>query len=304
LSDTRKGLIFNVQKFSLHDGPGIRTIVFLKGCPLACKWCSNPEGRSREIELMHSSERCIGVEECGRMCSSACLEGALHADDDGRIRVDRSRCNACGECSHLCPSGALEMSGRWMSVSEVLRAVEEDDAFYARSGGGLTVSGGEPLAQGAFVRALLMAARRRGVDTAIETSGLCSWNTMSRVAPHTDRIFFDIKCLDDVKHRIGTGVSNASILENFKKLRHRFPATPVTVRTPIIPGFNDSVADIGAIVRFIAEAGGASSYELLPYHRFGEPKYAKLGRRYLLSEVESLAEGHLRELRSVAMQLN
>jgi pyruvate formate lyase activating enzyme len=303
LNDGPKGLVFNIQKFSLHDGPGIRTIVFLKGCPLACMWCSNPEGRSREVELIQTSDRCIGTDECNR-CLTICLEQSLGIGDDGRVVVDRSRCDGCGDCAYVCPSRALEVSGQWVTVADVLRAVEEDDAFYARSGGGLTVSGGEPLAQGAFVRSLLGAARGRGIDTAIETSGLCSWKTLREVAPWADQIYFDIKCLDPDKHELGTGVSNEKILDNFRKLRAELPEVAVIVRTPVIPGFNDSKEDIMAIVAFVEAAGGAASYELLAYHGFGEPKYAKLGQRYQLGHVAPPSPQYMQELKGVARQLN
>ncbi|UCH29506.1 MAG: glycyl-radical enzyme activating protein [Myxococcales bacterium] len=299
MSDAPKGLVFNIQKFSLHDGPGIRTIVFLKGCPLACMWCSNPEGRSTTPELILSCDRCIGTDECDR-CITVCLEGAISKGEDGTVTIDRARCDGCGDCTYVCPSEALETSGDWVEVEEVLRIVEEDDAFYARSGGGLTLSGGEPLAQGSFVRALLGAARNRGIDTAVETSGLCNWKTMKDVAPLTDRMFFDIKCLDPEKHERVTGVSNAKILDNFRKLRAELPEVDVVVRTPVIPGVNDSERDIRAIAEFVTDAGGASSYELLPYHRFGEPKYEKLGKHYRLSHLESPTDARMAELRQVA----
>jgi pyruvate formate lyase activating enzyme len=195
------------------------------------------------------------------------------------------------------------MSGEWLSVDEVLHTVEEDDAFYARSGGGLTVSGGEPLAQGAFVVALLTEARSRGIDTAVETSGLCNWKTLQAVAALADEIFFDIKCLDDARHLEGTGVSNTRILQNFRNLRREFPEARVTVRTPVIPGFNDLEAEIGAIADFVRSAGGAHAYELLPYHRFGEAKYEKLGKHYRLSHLRPPSDERMRALNSIAMQL-
>ena len=294
-----KGLVFNIQKFSLHDGPGIRTLVFLKGCPLACTWCSNPEGQSAAPQLLYSSARCVGMEVCDR-CITVCLEDAIAKDDGDKLVIDRSNCDACGDCAFVCPSRALEGSGEWVSVDDVVRVVEEDDAFYARSGGGLTISGGEPLAQGAFVRALLGAARTRGIDTAIETSGLCQWETMRDVVPLTDRIFFDIKCLDAEKHKRVTGVSNRRILQNFQRLRSDFPDANVVVRTPVVPGVNDSEADIRAIVEFVADAGGASNYELLPYHGFGEAKYAKVGQHYRLSGTEPPSHERMVALRKIA----
>ena len=299
MSDVLKGLVFNVQKFSLHDGPGIRTIVFLKGCPLTCVWCSNPEGQSRAPELIHSYARCIGTEECER-CVAACLEKAIRKDDHGGVIIDRERCDACGDCAYVCPSAAIEVSGQWLSVDDVLRIVEEDEAFYARSGGGLTLSGGEPLAQGAFALALLRAARSRGIDTAIETSGLCNWQTLREAASLVDRIFFDIKCLDPQKHERSTGVSNEKILDNFRRLRAELPDVEVVVRTPLIPNINDSVDDIRAIAAFIEEAGGAFGYEVLPYHGFGEPKYEKLGKHYRLSFLRPPSPERMQELKDSA----
>ena len=294
-----KGLVFNIQKFSLHDGPGIRTIVFLKGCPLACIWCSNPEGQSAAPELTLSANRCMGFEDCDR-CIAVCLENAIGRDDNGELHVDRDSCDGCGDCAYVCPPKALEVTGDWVGVDEVIRIVEEDDAFYTRSGGGLTLSGGEPLAQGAFVRALLTAARSRGIDTAIETSGLCNWKTLRDVAPLTDRIFFDLKCIDPQKHERVTGVSNRKILENFRRLRTEFPEHDVVVRTPVIPGVNDSEAEIQAIAEFVEAAGGASAYELLPYHGLGEPKYAKLGKRYRFGHLVPPSEARMIALRRVA----
>ena len=294
-----KGLIFNIQKFSLHDGPGIRTIVFLKGCPLACMWCSNPEGQVPSPELILTCDRCIGTDECER-CMTVCLEKAINKGDGGELHIDRRDCDGCGDCAYVCPSRAIEVSGEWLGVDEVVRIIEEDDAFYARSGGGLTVSGGEPLAQGAFVRALLAAARSRGIDTAVETSGLCNWQTMRSVAPLADRIYFDIKCLESEKHEQVTGVSNRKILQNFERLRAEFPEVDVVVRTPIIPGVNDSEDDIRAIAEFVDEAGGASKYELLPYHGFGEPKYVKLGKHYPSSHLDPPSAGRMKELQKTA----
>ena len=294
-----RGLVFNIQKFSLHDGPGIRTIVFLKGCPLACLWCSNPEGQSASAELVYTRERCIGTDACDR-CLPLCPEHAIRRDEDGKVSIHRASCDGCGACVDACPSQALEISGHWVGVAEVLREVEEDDAFYRRSGGGLTLSGGEPLAQGAFVLALLRAARARGIDTAVETSGLCNWKTMHAVAPLVDRFFFDIKCLDSEKHERVTGVPNQKILENFRRLRAEFPEVPVVVRTPVIPGVNDAEEDIGAIAAFIREAGGASAYELLPYHGFGEAKYHKLGQDYAWSDLAPPSEQCMKDLQEIA----
>jgi pyruvate formate lyase activating enzyme len=299
---SQRGLVFNIQQFSLHDGAGIRTLVFFKGCPLACEWCSNPEGQADSPELIFASERCIGTNQCDG-CIGACGPRAIRCGTDGRIEIDRELCDGCGECATACPSEALEISGRLMSVDDVIREVEEDAGFYARSGGGLTISGGEPLSQAEFVKQLLVAARRRGLNTAIETSGLCSWRSLREVAPLVDQVLYDIKCVDPERHRRMTGVSNARILENLANLRREFPDLPVTVRTPVIPGVNDAEQDIQAIVDAIVEAGGASAYELLPYHGFGGPKYRKLGRTDPLEDVDPPLEASLTALSSIAAQV-
>jgi pyruvate formate lyase activating enzyme len=301
--DGTRGLIFDIQKFSLHDGTGIRTLVFFKGCPLACAWCCNPESQAYSAELVYARDRCIGTSECDR-CLPVCRSGALGRDDDGKVEIDRGLCDDCGECTHACPSKALEMSGELVSVDEVIRAVEEDGGFYVRSGGGLTVSGGEPLSQAAFVSRLLLTARRRGLHTVIETCGLCRWEAFKDVVPQVDQIFYDIKCIDAEKHERVTGVSNQVILENFRRLRRQFPETAVVVRTPVIPGVNDSEEEVQAIVEFIQGAGGASGYELLRYHRFGEAKYRKLGRAYPLDPVEAPSEERMTALNRVAARLS
>lgn len=266
-------------------------------------WCSNPEGRGRKPTLLHARDRCIGTDECER-CLSVCREGAIAIRGGRHVAVDRACCDGCGACADACPTSALEVSGTWLSVEDVLAAVEEDDAFYARSGGGLTVSGGEPLAQGDFVVALLGEARSRGIDTAVETSGLCNWKTLGTVAALADQIFFDIKCVDEGKHSKWTGVSNAKILDNFRRLRRELPDARVTVRTPVIPGFNDGESEIQAIAAFIENAGGAHAYELLPYHQFGEAKYDRLGQHYPLSDLRPPSEERMRALNGIAMRLN
>ena len=294
-----KGLIFNIQKFSLHDGSGIRTLVFLQGCPLACRWCSNPEGQARSPVLAFDVDKCIGTAECDR-CVSACGAGAIAHSEDGKVRIDRELCNDCGECMEACPSTALELLGRAMSVDEVLEAVEEDSSFYARSGGGLTVSGGEPIAQAGFVGELLEAARSRGIDTALETSGHCRWDDLRDVCRHVDQVFYDVKSADSAKHEAHVQVGNRLILQNLRRLCEHFPDLPIVVRTPIIPGFNDSPEDVGAIARLVSDLPGAPRHELLPYHGFGEPKYRRLGKDYPLSGLEAPTEEQMATLREAS----
>ena len=296
--DESFGLVFNMQKFSLHDGEGIRTLIFLKGCPLTCDWCSNPEGQSCSPELAYIADKCIGKSECER-CMNVCETGAIRMGDDGKAQIDRSLCNNCGECVQECPSRALELFGKYMSIDDVITVVEEDSGFYARSGGGLTLSGGEPLSQARFVIRLLKAAQRRGIDTAIETTGLCTWKDLKEACRYVNQVFFDIKSLNPEKHATGAGVDNQRILENFQKLCESFPELSIIVRTPVIPGFNDSPEDIKAIVDFVHRFGPSSNYELLPYHGFGEPKYRQLGMEYSLSDLKPLREEHMATLRQV-----
>ncbi len=295
-----RGLVFNIQKFSLHDGTGIRTLVFLKGCPLSCRWCANPEGISPSVELAFDPAKCIGTGECGR-CLEACPCGAVRpSPHGGRVEIDRTRCGACGLCADACPSRALERVGRWMTVEEVLREVEEDSGFYARSGGGLTLSGGEPLLQAAFSVEVLRAARGRGIHTALETSGSCPWEDLEAACSLADEVFFDVKALESAKHRAGTGVPNERILENLRRLCARFPDRLLRVRTPVIPGYNDTPADIRAIAEFLEALPGPVAYELLPFHRFGESKYGRLGKPCPLEGLASPSPGLMASLKRYA----
>lgn len=293
-----RGLIFNIQKFSLHDGSGIRTLIFLKGCPLACKWCANPEGQSYTPELAYNPDKCIGEAECDR-CRAVCDVGAIGLREDGKAEIKREMCTDCGKCVEACPSQALELFGKSMDVEEVIRIVEEDSRFYARSGGGLTLSGGEPVSQTEFVLELLKTARGRGIDTALETSGLCKWEDLERVCRHVNEVFYDIKTLDGQRHEEATGVGNVRILENLRRLCEAFPKMPITVRTPVVPDFNDSPEHIRTIVEFLDELPGPVAYELLPYHRFGEAKYDQLGKACPLKGLVPPSKKHMEDLSQI-----
>jgi pyruvate formate lyase activating enzyme len=294
-----RGLIFNIQKFSLHDGSGIRTLVFLKGCPLTCKWCANPEGQAYTPELAYRPDKCIGTSECDR-CRGVCEVDAIRCGEDGRVEISRELCSDCGKCVDVCPSKALELLGTSMSADELIKVVEEDSSFYARSGGGVTLSGGEPLAQTEFVLEFFKKARARGIDTALETSGLCRWEDLEQACRLVNHVFFDVKALDRGKHEEGAGAGNERILENLGRLRETFPELPVTVRTPVVPDFNDSPEDIRAIAAFLDRLpGGRVEYELLPYHRFGESKYSQLGKVYPLRGMEPPRKEQIEDLRQI-----
>ncbi len=294
-----RGLVFNIQRYSVHDGPGIRTIVFLKGCPLNCRWCSNPESQSGQPELAFNANKCIGEADCG-LCGQACRQGAVKTAGDGKIELDRTRCDACFSCVDACPAKALHIFGQPMTVDEILKAAEADGVFYGRSGGGITLSGGEPLAQGAFTVALLKEAKRRRINTAMETCGLGDWAVLAEAAKYLNTIIFDIKTLDAQKHQEYTGVANEAILANFGRLCEEFPALPKLVRTPVVPGFNDSEEDIAAIAAFLAGKTNVD-YELLAYHRLGQPKYRYLDRDYPLDDLK-LDDDKFKALKQLAKE--
>jgi pyruvate formate lyase activating enzyme len=248
VSQELDGVVFDLQRFSLHDGPGIRTIVFLKGCPLVCAWCSNPESQSSNPELIYSPVHCL---ECGE-CIHVCPVGAIRPAEHGVV-VDRGKCFGCEACSEVCPGKALRLSGRRMSISRVLAEVARDRVFYEHSGGGMTLSGGEPLAQPDFALALLRGAREMGLHTAIETTGLAGAETVERVLRETDLILYDIKHMDPDAHRKGTRVNNSAILSNARLAADLGVA--MILRVPVIPEYNDQPDTVRAIARFGVELG-------------------------------------------------
>ncbi|WP_374291329.1 glycyl-radical enzyme activating protein [Desulfovibrio desulfuricans] len=297
----RQGMVFNIQKYSVHDGPGIRTIVFLKGCALSCRWCSNPESQRREPELAFNAGRCLGVSKCGH-CIVACPYGSITLGDDDRLNINRSHCAACHmPCAAACPAQGLLVYGKERTVDDVLNVVEQDMAFYARSGGGLTLSGGEPLLQGEFALALLREARTRRIKTAVETCGMVSPETIRAAAEYLNYVLFDIKHMDSAAHEAQTGLPNTRILENFRILAEGFPDLPILARTPVIPGFNDNEETVAAIANFLKPFERVE-YEMLPYHRLGTQKYQFLDRPVPMGEVKLAAE-HMNRLQAVAQSI-
>ncbi len=275
----QNGLVFNIQKYSVHDGPGIRTTVFLKGCPLHCPWCHNPEGISRRRELVVLESRCLG---CGQ-CRLACRYGTV-IPGDGALPARSEVCEVCGACVEACPTQARQIFGQELSVGQVLEAVLQDQIFYEESGGGVTFSGGEPLSQPDFLQSLLEACRARSVHTAVDTCGLAEAEDVLAVAALTDLFLYDLKFMDDAKHRHYTGVSNGLILENLQALGRSHGR--IWLRVPIIPGINDDPADLEAAARFAAALPGLQQVNLLPFHRTGLPKFLRLGKESGLAAVQ------------------
>ncbi len=276
------GLIFNIQRFSIHDGPGIRTTVFFKGCSLRCFWCHNPEGLRPGMEIQFNPDRCI---VCGE-CVEACPEGA-HQIIDGLHRYDRLLCQVCGTCLNTCYTGALEQVGTEYTVEQVLAEVLRDRPFYQESHGGVTLSGGDPLVQHEFSLALLQACKQEELHTAIETAANCRWEILERMLPFVDLVLMDLKHLDPDKHQKATGVPNTRILENAARLSQT--GKPVLFRTPVVPGVNDTPEEISAIARFVHsispstnghENEGSPRLELLPFHKLAAGKYNSLGLEY------------------------
>jgi pyruvate formate lyase activating enzyme len=287
-----RGIVFNIQRFSIHDGPGIRTIVFLKGCPLRCQWCSNPESQDPKPALMFSQKKCIS---CGT-CEQACPLKAISFKASPYPTIDRSICDNCGRCVEECCTQALYFEGRSESVEQVLAEVAKDRAFYENSGGGLTLSGGEVLAQPTFAYALLAAAQDMGLHTAIETTGFAQPEVLLKVVSKVDLILFDFKHYDSARHLEKTGVDNDLILENLKRLCEI--RQPLVVRIPVIPGFNDSMEDAREFGRILSDLK-VEEINLLPFHQLGEHKYDLLGKAYPYHGVKSIREENLAEYRQI-----
>lgn len=287
------GIVTDIQRFSIHDGPGIRTTVFLKGCNLRCWWCHNPETLHPGPELRSLPSRCIG---CGA-CLEACKWG-VHVMRDGQRLFRRERCVACGLCTRTCYAGALVLVGRKTSAEDVLAEVLEDEPFYNDSGGGVTISGGEPLFQAEFTGEVLRLCKERGIHTAIETNLAWPWEHVASVLPFTDLVMLDIKTLDSLHHQEATGAPNTQVLENARRLSRE--DKPLIVRTPVVPGFNDAPEDIEAIAEFVMRLSGLEYYELLPYHPLGEDKYRSLGLEYRLNGLKPPPRERMRDLADAA----
>ena len=289
------GIVFNIQKYSIHDGPGIRTIVFLKGCPLRCAWCANPESWTLAPAPSYTPATCLG---CGA-CAAACPKKAIILEADRHPVFHFDRCDGCGQCADACWSGAIEMDGRRMSVAMVMTAVRKDLPFYRNSGGGMTLSGGEALMQPRFSLGLLQAAKAEGIHTAIETTGCTDPDILRQIAAHTDLFLFDVKHPDSERHRTGTGVPNKRILSNLRLLVET--GACVQVRIPVIPGFNDSRQDAEAFADTLMSLG-VRDIRLLPFHQMGRHKYTLRHIPYVYETVKSLSNEALQPFLEILSQ--
>ncbi len=265
------GRIFDIQRFSIHDGPGITTTVFLKGCPLRCLWCHNPESIRPEPLLSFTPDKCISCGSCAKVCPN---KAHVMDGQQGRVFL-RERCSVCGECSEVCPSRALELIGRDVSCEDVLEQVLRDRLFYEISGGGITLSGGEPLLQIDFAEALLTGAKTAGLHTAVETAGHVAFARLARVAPHTDLFLYDIKETDDALHRKYTGVPATGILDNLRALHNT--GASILVRLPIVPGLNDRQNHFREVANIVGPLSGLLGVEVMPYHSLGIGKRRRFG---------------------------
>lgn len=286
-------VVFDIQKFSVHDGPGIRTIIFFKGCPLRCKWCANPESHEFAEDLLYYPDKCIG---CGK-CMEVCEEKCISAGSEGMILFDRSKCTGCCKCTEVCYAEARRKSGKYMTLDEIKAEADKDLVFYRNSGGGITFSGGEAMCFPEAVREIARYYKEeQKVSVAVETCGCVPWENYEMVIPYLDLVMYDIKLIDDKKHIEYTGGSNAQILENIKRI---YKKVKTVIRIPIIPGINDSKEDIDDFGKFAGSMrDGIDTIHILPYHNLGLNKYHALGRKYELEEIKAPSDEDMEKIKT------
>ncbi len=286
-----KGTIFDIKRYAIHDGPGIRTTIFFKGCTLRCKWCHNPEGIERKHEIMYRPERC--AEDC-RECIRICPQSAITLSNEA-IEIDWALCDFCGICGEACVYEAIERIGRDVTVQEILDEVEKDRVFYDESGGGVTVSGGEPLVQSEFLMELLEELKRRNFHTAVDTSGFVPYEILEEVSKKADLLLYDLKIMDENKHKAFTGESNALILDNLRKIIA--DGKEIIIRMPVIRGINDDEENIQRLAEFLLSCKNLKKLNLLPYHRGAEGKLKRLMKKGSVLDFKAPAEKKLDEIR-------
>jgi pyruvate formate lyase activating enzyme len=295
------GRILHLQRLSTEDGPGLRTTVFFKGCPLRCVWCHNPESLISNPQTQWFSMRCLACQTCVETCPNGCLSMV-----EENLVIDRGCCEACGKCAQACPSGALELLGRTVTVEEVIAELLKDRAYYEKSGGGVTLSGGEPAFQPEFAAALLQALKQHGISTALDTCGLCSVQVLDCLLPHTDLVLFDLKLLDSAVHAEYTGATNARILENLQRVRDyvlsREPAPALWIRTPLIPGATAVEGNLLAIGRHLADHldGAVSRWELCAFNNLCRDQYTRLDMQWQYSCTPLMTHAELAQCEQAA----
>ena len=290
-----KGTVLNIERFALHDGPGIRTAIFLKGCCLRCLWCSTPDSQNSFPEMQYFAAKCIKSKKCVEVCPVK----AITVSNSGEILTDRRICDNYSKCVKVCPSGARTMAGEEMTVSQVLAEIEKDTVFYQNSGGGVTLSGGDPVVQPEFSLAILKACKERGIHTAIETCGYVKWDILDEMLKYLDLVYVDIKHMSPVEHEKLTGKRNKLILENTERIARQHTDIPLIIRVPVIPGYNDSDENIASAVKFVRRLKEVQRIELLPYHKLGVSKYTALIRDYPLADLEPPDEAHIHHLEEI-----
>lgn len=286
------GLVFDIKRFAVHDGPGIRTSVFLKGCPLVCRWCHNPESQSAQRERVYLEGRCIRCGACMEICDRKAISMV-----DGRVATDVEACILCGNCVEICCTGAREIAGREWTVEEVMEEIERDRSFYDESGGGVTFSGGEPLMQRDFLLSLLQSSVEREIHVALDTCGYASREVIDDIRGYVDLFLYDLKLVDDARHREFTGVSNEQILENLKHLSER--GHRIRLRVPVIPGANDDDANIRGIGELAAGLPTLERLDVLPYHRAAVDKHERLNKFYPMSDARPLSDDRMLEIKRI-----
>ncbi len=296
-----QGNIFNIQRFTVHDGPGLRTELFLKGCPLRCKWCSNPESWNIETQLGVYKTKCISKKKCGG-CQDVCTEeGALQFYRGKLQAIDYSKCTNCYACYNECPSDAIKHWGEWKSVEECMTIIRKDKGYYERSGGGVTISGGDPLLQSEFVTQVFKECQEEQIHTCFESTLFGKWSDIEKILPYTDLVISDIKHMDSQKHKEYTGMGNEKILENLKKMVE--VQEDVILRIPVIPDVNDDMANIEATADFILNElnGRIRTLQLLSFMRLGEEKYASLNMEYLMKDVKINRKAFQKRVNDIAL---
>jgi pyruvate formate lyase activating enzyme len=291
-----KGLIFHTIHGSFVDGHGIRTTIFLKGCPLHCLWCCNPEGQNSFPELKFTPSKCSGCSRCIDICPTGAIE-LCDGESKKAVRIDRQKCDNCGKCTEVCYEGSLEIFGEYKSVEDVFNNAVKDEAYYRNSGGGITIGGGEPTYHADFTYELMKKLQERGIHVAIDTCGYVSHERGLQVLKEADLLLFDVKGIDPEKHLGNTGVKNKLILGNLKLLDKL--GKPIIVRVPLIPGYNDSEQDLDAIAELLASLKSLERVDLLGYHEFGRIKHEQLGREYQLHGLKPLSEERLQQIKKL-----